>query len=86
MDKSVKIRKGVESQTIYVGIEAGAEAGKKKPIEKGVIRIGKKIYRTPLPSTCKETELSEELNNGMGWVFRDYVRSLKQSKYHLTTR
>ena len=47
---------------------------------KGVIRIGKKVYRLPLPSTYKETELSHDLNNGMEWVFRDYRRPLKQEK------
>ena len=52
----------------------------KNPIEKGVICIGKKVYRTTLPFTYKETELSEDLNDGMEWVFRDYRRYLKQSK------
>ena len=42
-----------------------------KIIEKGVMSTGKKVYRPPLPSTYKETELSEDLNDGMEWVFRD---------------
>ena len=45
--------------------EAGAEACRKPPKEKGVINTGKKVYRPPLPSTYKETELSEDLNDGM---------------------
>ena len=45
-------------------------------IEKGVIRTKKIFYRTPLPPTYKETELSEDLNDGMEWVFRNYVRPL----------
>ena len=43
-------------------------------------KIGREVYRTPLPSTYKKTEISEDLNDGMEWVFRDYVISLKQSK------
>ena len=31
-------------------------------------------------------DFSEDLNNGMEWVFRDYGRSLKQSKYPLPPR
>ena len=56
-------------------------------IVKGVIRTGKKDYMPPLPSTYKEKELSEDLNNGMDWMFRDYRRSLKQAKdpYHIGT-
>ena len=49
-----------------------------KTIEHGVIHTGKKVYRPPLPSTYKETEFWEGLNNGMEWVFRDYGISLKQ--------
>ena len=58
-----------------------------KPTEKGVIHTGKKFYRPALPSIYKDLELSEELNDGMGWVFRDYGRSLKQKStpYHLGT-
>ena len=41
---------------------------------------------TPLPSTYKETELSEDLNDGMKLVFRDYRKSLKQAKDPLPTR
>ena len=37
----------------------------KNPTEKGIIRTGKKVYRPPLTSTDKETELSEDLNDGM---------------------
>ena len=40
----------------------------------------------PLTSTYKEIELSEDLNDGMKWVFRDYGRSLKQSKDPLPHR
>ena len=45
--------KGVEGQPISVGVDAGAEACGKNPIEKGVIRIRKKVYKPPLPSTYK---------------------------------
>ena len=44
---------------------SGAEACRNPPKEKGVINTGKKVYRPPLPSTYKETELSEDLNDGM---------------------
>ena len=39
-----------------------------------------------LPYTYKVTELSEDLNYGMDWVFRYYGISLKQSKDTLTPR
>ena len=42
------------------------------PIEKGVIITKKEVYRPPLLSTYKETEISNNLNNYMEWVFRDY--------------
>ena len=48
-----------------VCIEAGAEACGKYPTEKEFIRIGKKVYRISLPSNYKETELLEDLNDGM---------------------
>ena len=51
-----------------------------------MIRTGKKVYRPPLPSTCTETEISEDLNDGMEWVLRDYGLSLKQTKYPLPPR
>ena len=59
------------------------EACRKTFKEKGAICTGKKVYRPPLPSTYKKTELSEDLNDSMEWVFRDYGRSLKQEKYSL---
>ena len=59
---------------------------RKKTTDKGVIITGKKLYRPPLPSIYKETELSEDLNNGMKWVFRDYERHLKQTKDPLPPR
>ena len=37
MDKAIKRRKGVESQTIAVGVEARADACRKYPTENGVI-------------------------------------------------
>ena len=40
----------------------------------------------PLPSTYKETELSEDINNGVEWVFRDYWTPLKKSKDPLPPR
>ena len=40
----------------------------------------------PLPSTYKETELSEELNYGIEWVFRYYRSSVKQAKNPLPPR
>ena len=86
MDKAIKRRKVVESYPIAVGVEVGAEICREKPTEKGVICTGKKVYRHPLPSTYKETELSEDLNDGMEWVFIDYGRSLKQEKEPLPPR
>ena len=65
MDKSTKRRKGVERQTIAVGVEARSYECEKKPIEKGVIHTGKKVYRHPIPSTYKEIELLEDLNDGI---------------------
>ena len=65
MDKSVKIWKIVENQTIAVGVEARVDACGKPPTEKGVIYTGKKVYMPPLPDTYKETELSEDLNDVM---------------------
>ena len=54
--------------------------------ENKFIRTWKKVYRPPLPSTYKEMELSENLNDGTEWVFRDYGISLKQSKDPLPPR
>ena len=45
-----------------------------------------KFYRTQLPSTYKEKILSEDLNDGMEWVFRDYRRSFKHSKNPIPPR
>ena len=86
MDKSINRFKGVESQSIYVGFGAGAEVWGKPPTEKGVICTGKKVYRPPLPSTYKERELLEDINDDMEWVFRYYVISLKKSKDPLPPR
>ena len=71
MDKSTNIQKGVEGKLISLCVEARAEACGKNPTEAGVICTGKKVYRNPLPSTYKETELSDNLNDGMEWVFID---------------
>ena len=62
------------------------EACVKPPTEIGVIPTGKKVYSPPLPSTYKETRLSEDLNDVMEWVFREYMRSLKQAKDPLPPR
>ena len=43
MDKAIKGYKGVEVQPIVVGVDAGAEACGKTPIERGVICTGKKF-------------------------------------------
>ena len=53
VDKYIKIQKVVEGHPISVGVDAGVEACGKHPIEKGVIRTGKKVYRSPLPSAYK---------------------------------
>ena len=45
-----------------------------------------KLYRPPLPSTYKETELSYDLNGDLEWVFRDYGKSLNQEKEPLPPR
>ena len=79
-------KKKVEVHPISVGVGAGEEACVKTPIEKGVILSGKKFYRPPLPYTYKEMELSEDHNDGMEWVFREYGRSLKQAKDPLPPR
>ena len=86
MDKYIKRQKGAECQPISVGVVAGVEVCGKLPIEKGVIRTGKKVYKPPLTSTYKETEHSEDLNDGMEWLFREYKRSLNQEKYPLPPR
>ena len=86
MYKAIKRQKGVEGHPISVGIDVGAEECRKNLTEEGVISTGKKIYRPPLQSTYKETELSEDLNYGMEWVFRDFGRSLKQAKDPLQPR
>ena len=86
MNKYIKRQKVVEVQTISVEFDAGAEACVKPPTEKGVICTGKKVCRPPLPYTYKETELSEDLNYGTEWAFRDYGRSLNQSKDPLPPR
>ena len=57
MNQATKIRKGVNRQTISVGVEARAEACGETP--------GNKFYRIPLPSTYKETEILDNLNNGV---------------------
>ena len=62
---AIKRQKGVEGYNIAVCVEAREYACDKPPIEKGVIHKGEKVYRTPLPSTYKETELSEDLNDIM---------------------
>ena len=62
------------------------EACGKPHKKKVVIHTVKKFYRPPLTSTYKETELLEELNNGMEWVLRDYGRSIKQEKGPLPPR
>ena len=58
MDKSTKRRKVFEIHPIDVGGDVGAESCRENLTEKGVILTGKKVYRPPLPSTYKETELS----------------------------
>ena len=51
-----------------------------------VICTGKKVYRHPLKSTYKETEILEDINKGMEWVLRDYEIFLKKTKYPLPPR
>ena len=86
MDKSTKRRKGFESQPISVGVEARSYSCGEKCTEKGVISTGKKIYTPPLPSTYKETEISEDLYDGMELVLKDYGISLKKAKDPLPLR
>ena len=57
MNQYTKRRKGVEVQTISVGIQVMAEECGKTPTEKVVICTGKKVYSIKLPSTYKEKEL-----------------------------
>ena len=80
MDITTRRWKGLEKPALQVGVEAGAESYGKTPTEKEVISTGKKVYMPPLPSTYKETERLEDLNDGMEWVFRYYRRYLNQAK------
>ena len=57
IDQAIKRRKVVESRPIAVCVEARLEACGETPPGKRVIRTGNKVYRTPLPSTYKETEI-----------------------------
>ena len=77
MNQSTKRSKGYEGKTIPIGVNARIEAFREPYPEKGVICSEKKFYTLPLPYTYKETELSEELNDGMEWVLRDYGGYLK---------
>ena len=86
MNKYIKRQKVVEGQPIAICIDEGEEECGNPLTEKGVICTGEKVYRPPLPSTYKEKKLSEDLNDGMEWVFRDYGRSLNQEKHPLTPR
>ena len=81
-----KIWKGGERQPIDIGIGKIAEASGKITPEKGDILTGKKFYRSPLPSTYKEMELLEDLNDGLEWVFRDYGIYFRQVKDTLPPR
>ena len=56
------------------------------PHRKGSYTHRGKFYSPPLPSTYKETQILEDLNDGMEWVFRDYGRSLNKSKAPLQPR
>ena len=86
MYKAIKRKKLVEGQPISVCIDTGAEACGKNPTEKGVIRTGEKLYRPPLPSTYKETEILEDLNDGTERVLKYYGIYLKQAKEPLPPR
>ena len=70
MDRAIKIQKGVEGRPIAVGVEEGAEACSIPSTETVVTRTGKKFYMPSLPSNYKETNFSEDLHDGMEWVFR----------------
>ena len=54
-----------EGHPISLGFESRVEACGETPTENGFICTGKKLYRLPLPSTYKETEVSEDLKYGM---------------------
>ena len=71
-DQATKRQKGVEIQTITVGVQARAKACGTPPTEKWVIRTGKKVFIPPLPSTYKETELLKDINGGMEYVLIYY--------------
>ena len=64
-EQATRRRKVVEGKLIDVGLQARAGACGKTSTEKGNICTGKKVYRPPLPSTYKETELLEDPNNIM---------------------
>ena len=82
--RPAKQRKGCQGQAIPAEGDKCSE--QEMTLEKGVIRTGRKIYRPSLLSTYREPELSEDLNDRMEWVFRDYGRSLKRTKEPLPPR
>ena len=65
MYQATKRRKVVECQPIAVDVWARLQACGKSLKKKKVIRTGNKFYIPSLPYTYKETELSEDLNDGM---------------------
>ena len=60
-------------------------AGGESPGE-GVICKYRKVYRPLTPSTYKETEILEDLNDVIEWVFRYCGRPLKHAKDSLLPR
>ena len=65
MDQATKRQKRVEIQPIDICVEESTETCGETSSENGVICTGKKVYRPPLPSTYKKTELLEYLKYGM---------------------
>ena len=82
MYQDIKRQKGDKGQTIAVVVETRVGGTP----EKGVICAGKKFYRPLLPYIHKQTELSEDLNDGMEWDFVYYGISSNQVKDPLPHR
>ena len=56
------------------------------PHRKGSYTNREESLQPSISSTYKETELSEKLNDGMEWVFRDYGIPSKKEKVPLPPR
>jgi hypothetical protein len=53
---------------------------------RGLIRTGRKIYRTPLPSLYKEPEVAKDLLDGCNWLYREGGKALRKANAPLPPR